>query len=253
MSLKNNIPNILTLANLVCGFMAISMEFSERHAMAAGFIFLAAGLDFFDGLAARLLKVTSDIGKDLDSLSDIVSFGVAPGFILFGMLNSSAQMPAISIMDIQIIPLIALGVPLMSALRLARFNNDKRQADYFLGLPTPACGIFIASLSLIWINTDNSSDILRVFFINAMADYRVLVVLAAVLSLLLVLPLPLLAFKFRKSGLAENKAKFVFLSLSLLLLLTFRFSAAPLIFLLYFIVSFIFPPDKQVKANPSGN
>lgn len=149
------IPHLFTLGNLLCGCLAIKYAFEWDLVMAAYLVGIAAVLDFFDGFLARLLKVSGDLGKQLDSLADIVSFGVVPGMVMFQMIKLSLifQYKDISSGDTvlyhETFPLIAFFIPLFSALRLAKFNIDSRQTDSFIGLPTPANAIFIVSIPLI--------------------------------------------------------------------------------------------------------
>ena len=147
MKIRKHIPNLLTCANLAFGFYACILALSGNYLGAMAAILVAAGFDFADGLAARLLHAYSPIGKDLDSLADVVSFGVAPGMMLFDFLNRLQQTvewrnPVMG----KIFLLAAFAIPVFSALRLAKFNNDKRQTDSFIGLPVPAHALFWAPL-----------------------------------------------------------------------------------------------------------
>ena len=165
MSFKKNIPNIITCANLLCGCLAIVKAFQGNINWAVYLVGLAALLDFFDGMAARILNVSSPIGKDLDSLSDMVSFGVVPGVILFQLLQFSyghfvfSTVPKNNFTANEIhsfdtfLPYIAFIIPIFSAVRLAKFNNDERQIDAFIGLPTPANAIFFSAIAYIIHNT----------------------------------------------------------------------------------------------------
>ena len=136
-AIKRNIPNAITCLNLLFGCIAIVYVFHNRLTDASWMIIFAAIADFFDGMAARLLKVSSPIGKELDSLADMVSFGVAPGMIIYELIGTSPY------------NWIGLLIPVFAAIRLAKFNIDTRQTFYFIGLPTPANALFIASFPLI--------------------------------------------------------------------------------------------------------
>ena len=252
MKIKNNIPNFLTLMNLLCGCIAISMEFQGRYFIVVVLIFIAALFDFADGLAARLLNAKSNIGKDLDSLSDLVSFGVLPGFILYRMISNSANLPEIYIQNINIIPFTAFLIPLMSALRLAKFNNDSRQSNYFLGLATPANTLFIASLSMILLNTPNQIDnSFYSLFLTLLTDYKALVITTIALSAMLIIPLPLISLKFQNSSKRDNVARIIFLGISLILIILFKWTSAPFLLTAYILVSLIFKPNKiEKKSSP---
>ena len=240
MKIKNKIPNFLTLMNLLCGCIAITMEFQGRYLIVVVLIFIAAFFDFCDGFLARLLKVKSDIGKDLDSLSDMVSFGVLPGIILFNMINKSYIIPNYSIININPIPYVAFMIPLMSAVRLAKFNNDARQSECFSGLPTPANTLFIVSLSMILLQLNNNSQFFMYnYFIEIVTNYKILIIIAVILSFLLVIPTPLISLKFKKSSKIDNIARILFLFLSIILILLFKWASSLLILLLYYFVSLI--------------
>jgi len=144
LKIKEQIPNAITLLNLLTGCIAIVFGFEDQLVIASCLIGLAAVFDFFDGFAARLLKVSSPIGKELDSLADVVSFGIVPGVILYRLLSGNIDCPVINIAGKNIVPFIAFLIPLFSAIRLAKFNTDERQTDSFIGLPTPANAILIA-------------------------------------------------------------------------------------------------------------
>ena len=232
MKIKQNIPNFLTCCNLLCGCLAIVQVFEGNLNWAAYLIGIAAIFDFFDGFAARLLGVSSPIGKDLDSLADMVTFGVVPGVIMYKLifllyLNANISVSFELIEKKLYLCYVAFLIPIFSAIRLAKFNNDTRQAESFIGLPTPANAIFIASLILI------------------PAEYTerftpgILCLLSLTLSLLLVAPIPLFALKFKSFGWKGNEIRFVFLSLSLGLLIGLQFLGIPLIIILYIVLSVI--------------
>ena len=168
------------------------------------------------------LNAKSEIGAELDSLADVVSFGVAPGFILFQLINLSKS-HSIDFMDgFTIIPFIAFIVPAFAALRLAKFNVDEEQTDSFLGLPTPALAIFIASLPLM--------TIINTYFLLSVAIIG---------SLLMVSRLPMFALKFNGFGWKNNKVKYTFIGISIILILFFKIIAIPVIILFYLFLSLI--------------
>lgn len=177
------IPNTITSMNLFCGCIAITMAFKGNLEIATYFIFAAAILDFFDGFTARLLNAHSPIGLQLDSLADVVSFGVAPSVIIFHILTVTqtyiqADIPAF-------IPYVAFLLAVFSALRLAKFNVDERQTDSFIGLNTPACTLFICGLVY--------------FNIFSVTGYYFLLALIPVLCFLLVCELPMFSLKIKKT------------------------------------------------------
>lgn len=232
MKIKQNIPNFLTCCNLLCGCLAIVQVFEGNLNWAAYLIGIAAIFDFFDGFAARLLGVSSPIGKDLDSLADMVTFGVVPGVIMYKLifllyLNANISVSFELIEKKLYLCYVAFLIPIFSAIRLAKFNNDTRQTESFIGLPTPANAIFIASLILI--PTEYTERFTP----------GILCLLSLTLSLLLVAPIPLFALKFKSFGWKGNEIRFVFLSLSLGLLIGLQFLGIPLIIILYIVLSVI--------------
>jgi CDP-diacylglycerol---serine O-phosphatidyltransferase len=246
MAIKNHLPNALTCLNLLCGCVALSLILAydtsratygplpdhwQPLVQAAYLIGIAAIADFFDGLVARALHVSSPIGKDLDSLADMVSFGVVPGAILFKLLQyvlPTVGWPAS-------LAYLAFTVSIFSALRLAKFNNDTRQSDSFIGVPTPANTMLIAALPLILANDKFSVG-------GLILNPWVLLGLTVLMSGLLVAELPLFALKFKNFKWQDNSLRFVFLLLSLLLLVLLQAAAVPLIILLYVVLSVVRRP-----------
>ncbi len=236
MAFKNHIPNSITLLNLTSGIVSVYFGVKGTPAdlaLAGIFIFVGAVFDFFDGFSARLLHAKSGIGLQLDSLSDMVTFGVAPGFIIYGLLVMSHGNPVAEGVDF--LPFLAFMVPWMSALRLAKFNTDETQTDSFKGLPTPALALFIASLPIIRQTLYQSQDFWYMLFTNT---YFLLTV-AVFGALLLVSSFPMFSLKFKTFGWKENIIKYIFLILSALLLLVFQAMAVPIIILLYLFLSLI--------------
>ncbi|RPD47221.1 CDP-diacylglycerol--serine O-phosphatidyltransferase [Hymenobacter sediminis] len=224
--MKKHLPNAVTCLNLFSGCLALCYIFAGELETAAYFVGLSAVFDFFDGLIARALHVSSPIGKDLDSLADAVSFGVVPGAFLFQLLQQAgAGLPTW-------LPYAGFIVTVFSALRLAKFNNDTRQSDSFIGLPTPACTLVVASLPLILAN-----DTFQVTFL--ILNPWALLALTLVLSGLLVAELPLFALKFKSFGWQGNQVRFLFLLVSLGLLIVLGATAIPLIILLYVLLSML--------------
>jgi CDP-diacylglycerol--serine O-phosphatidyltransferase len=218
--MKKHIPNALTCCNLLCGFLGITCCFEWSLGWAAYFILFAVIFDFFDGLVARALKVSSPIGKELDSLADMVSFGVLPALILYKLVqNQGAVIEAYA----------AVFMAIFSALRLAKFNLDTRQVDSFIGVPTPANALLIGSLPLIANYHPEFSEAAKHLYL--------LYALMIVMPFLLVAELPLIALKFKSFDFANNKFKYILLICSVILLIAFKFAAIPLIFSLYVLLS----------------
>jgi len=234
------IPNLITCGNLLCGCLGIVFSFRGDLLLAGGLIFVAAVLDFLDGFVARLLKQSSPIGKELDSLADVVTFGLLPSMIIFQFLERTYD--SIDIGNL-LISFSAFILTVFSALRLAKFNIDTRQSDSFIGVPTPANAILVASLPFI----------LRTYpeYESWIVSPRVLVSYTLIMSYLLVMEFPLLAFKFKTFGWKENQIKYIFLGLSVLLLFLLKFAAVPLIVGLYILLSFI-APNRNGGPSPKG-
>jgi CDP-diacylglycerol---serine O-phosphatidyltransferase len=190
MMIKKHIPNFITCLNIFSGCIAIYFAFQANYAAAFIAILLAAVFDFMDGFAARILKAFSPMGKELDSLADVVSFGVAPGAIVFSVLSEA------NINDW--LPFIGFIIPAFSALRLAKFNIDERQTSSFIGLPTPANAIFWAGLVFSY------TDLL-------VSNPFVLVILTIIFSLLLVSEIPMFSLKFKNASWSSNKIQYLFL------------------------------------------
>ncbi|MFK5854868.1 MAG: CDP-diacylglycerol--serine O-phosphatidyltransferase [Bacteroidota bacterium] len=233
--MKNHIPNTITLFNMLSGILSIYSAMSGYLDLAAYLIFIAAGFDFLDGFAARLLNAKSEIGAQLDSLADVVSFGVAPGFILFQMISISHGQPTTLGGDFNIIPFIAFIVPAFGALRLAKFNVDDEQTTSFKGLPIPALGILIASFPLI--KTYLYED--RELFYMIITNTYFLLMVAVVGSLLMVSNLPMFALKFEGFGWKKNMTKYLFLIISVLLIIFLQIVAVPFIILFYLFFSLV--------------
>jgi CDP-diacylglycerol---serine O-phosphatidyltransferase len=235
MKLEKHIPSFFTSLNLVYGFIAIVISFRSNMLMyAAILIFVATIFDFIDGFAARILTAFSDVGKQLDSLADVVSFGVAPGIIMFHMIKMSIDVNMVNnkIAEFLFLSLPVL-IPVFSALRLAKFNVDERQLTSFIGLPTPATAILIASIVITFLTTHNI--VLQAFIINKIT----ITCLVVILSFLMVCNLPMFSLKFKSASFKEHAVQYIFLGLSALMLIVLRLYALPLIICLYIVISII--------------
>lgn len=246
------IPNLFTLLNLVFGCLAIVvilqngliatvnidgvqfLDIPEKIWLASLFIGVAAVIDFLDGFVARLFKATSEMGKQLDSLADVVSFGVAPGMIVYQFLRLSFAQEENGL-DVSIIWLLpAFLLPCAGAWRLARFNLDTEQSFSFKGLPIPANGIFFASLPLIYWNVNDG--IARELLLN----HWVLYGLILLFSFLMVSRIPLMSLKFKDFSIAGNLPKFLLLLIAVAAILFFKWMAVPVIVLAYLLLSLAF-------------
>jgi len=237
--LKKHIPNFITTLNLFSGCIGIIVALQYRVDYAAYFIALAALFDFMDGMAARLLHVKSEIGKELDSLADVVSFGVLPGIIIYQLMAHSPNTPAYGSF-LSIFSLLALIIPILSAVRLAKFNLDTRQTTSFIGLPVPANALFLGSLPLIKMQAGYNDSL---SWLTAITDnYYVLAIIAIGMSLLLVSEIPLISLKFRNLKFTENKPQFILVAFSVIAFALFTFAAIPLIILAYILLSLVFKP-----------
>ena len=235
--MKKHIPNFITLLNLFSGCIALVFALQGDLQLAALFVGIAALMDFLDGFFARLLKVTSKIGKDLDSLADVVSFGVVPGAVLFALLKESLGTFVTSEPTQLLIPFAGFIIPMFSALRLAKFNSDPRQEEAFYGLPTPANAMFVASLPLILLQTSNLLGIEMAYLYRGLLNPVSLLALIIILSWLLIADFRLLSLKFKSLRWMQNQARYIFLILSVLLILLLYFAAAPFILLIYILIS----------------
>lgn len=233
--IKAQIPNLLTAGNLVGGIMAIIFSLTGRLEWAPYCIFVSAILDFLDGFVARLLKVQSELGKQLDSLADMVTFGVAPGIIVFHLLAIAGSYKVW-----EYLPFAAFIIPVMSMFRLAKFNLDTRQTDSFIGLPTPANTLFFASLPLILSSYSGATENqFQSFIVDVILNPVFLISSTLIMSFMLVAELPLFALKFKSFGWKGNEIRYIFLTLSATMLATLHWLGLPLIIILYLLLSLI--------------
>jgi len=211
--MKNYIPNITTLLNLFSGCVAVVLLSGGNFYLSVWFIIASSVFDFFDGMFARLLNSTSKIGKDLDSLADMVSFGLYPGFVMYWLLSKSTLPEC-----------CGLYIPFLGI-----FNNDESQAINFMGLPTPANTLFILSLPYILINN----------YGHLIVSYYTILMIVIFSSLILVAPIELFSLKIKNITWHSNKFIFTLIIISILLFSFFTFKSIPIIILLYIILSII--------------
>lgn len=232
--MKKHIPNTITCCNLISGCIATYFAFQANFQLAFAFIIIGAVFDFFDGFAARLLHVSSPVGKELDSLADDITFGFAPAAIVFTMLRTllSACGDGAAVCPVTTyVPYVAFVIAAFSALRLAKFNLDERQTTSFIGLPTPANALFWAALSVsLSTNSYLVSD-------NALWLLPALVVGALLSSWLLVAEIPMFALKFKHYGVKGNELRYGFVLFSILLLAILGWVGFSAIIVLYILTS----------------
>jgi CDP-diacylglycerol--serine O-phosphatidyltransferase len=236
--MKKHIPNFITSLNLAAGFIAIIFSFNGYLLTGSWLILAAMIFDFLDGFSARLLKSYSDIGKELDSLADVVSFGVAPAIIIYQLLYSSLSLagPIIPDQDNYVTIIILLSpviMPVCAALRLAKFNTDETQATSFKGLPTPANALAVISLVIAGHYSDLS--IIHSFTGATVA----LLIFTVILSLLMVSRIPLLSLKTSHIKFKGNEGRYILVLMVISALAVFGPGAAPLIIPIYIIASLI--------------
>ncbi len=251
MRLIKQIPNIITLLNLLCGCIATIFAVQNSLVWAALFVMLGILFDFFDGFAARVLNAQSPLGLQLDSLADMVTSGVVPGIVLYQLLLQVVGKPFYVVpstlttgqlwdsIDISYVSLLGLSVTLASAYRLAKFNIDTRQTSSFIGLPTPANTLLIISLPLI-LNFQPTP-----WIVALLMNIWFLIGLALISCYLLNAEIPLFALKFKTWSFTDNKVRYLFLLLSLVLIVLLKFIAIPCIILLYVLLSVVF---RKVEA-----
>ena len=227
-ALIRNIPNFITLSNLLCGVLSIIFAFNDNLILAAIFIFVGNFLDFFDGFFARLLKVEDKFGLQLDSMADVITSGLAPAIILFHLIKNQSQ---IQYPDTVPLAFLALIIPVFSAIRLSNFNIDLSQKNSFIGLPTPMLAIFIAAIPLI--NLQLFPIYSNIIFLCG---------ISIVLSFLLISKINLFSLKVNLKKISIDKLnilRVILLSSSIILFLLFNFAAIPFIVILYIILSLI--------------
>ena len=222
--MAKHIPNLLTISNLICGCIALYFTFQGKLVFTAYLISLAAVFDFMDGAAARLLNVSNPIGKELDSLADMVSFGLVPGSVVFHLLEEGT---------LSQYSFMAILIPIFSAYRLAKFNVDENQNENFIGLPTPANCLVFVSIPLI--TTFNSESIIAYL----VEIPETLLIITILMSLALVSRINMFSLKFKNFKLQDNKFRFFLIAMSIILLTWLEFSAIPVIILLYILMSIV--------------
>ena len=249
MMLKQNLPNALTLSNLLCGCLAIQQLLAGDSEWVPWLIILAGIFDFFDGLLARALKVSSPIGKDLDSLADMLTFGVLPAFMAFRLIAEATDSnlnPGEEVTNyfLSFPTSFALFIAVFSAFRLAKFNHDTRQTSSFIGMPTPANALFWLGL-FVGFHAE----------IFPMPTAWVMAAIALLSALVLVIEVPMFSFKLKSFGWKGNEYQLILLILSIPIFLWIKLAAFAPCIVLYFVLSLIkmLTETKQIKSNIDSN
>ena len=232
MSIKQHIPNALTCGNLVSGCISILFIAYGMPVKAAIMIFVAGLFDFLDGFSARLLKAHSPIGADLDSLADVVSSGVAPGFIMYWLMLRAADLPHVVWLGINVLPCMAFLLPVFSAIRLAKFNIDDTQKTSFRGLPAPGMAIFIASLPLALSQLGHLTD--------GVLGYWACLGITLIFSFMMVSRLRFFSFKMKSAKWKGNEIRWIFLVVAVASVAVFRLVALPFVMVGYILLSICF-------------
>lgn len=254
MTIKRQIPNFITILNLLCGCIAIIFAVQGNLIMAGLFVALGIFFDFFDGLAARALDVKSELGLQLDSLADMVTSGVVPGIVMFQLLVRALPVQPVAASQWQtsgdwlewnfpLLALVGLLIAAASGYRLAKFNIDDRQTDSFIGLPTPANALLILSLPLILAFQPHP------WAVTLILNEWFLVGLSLISCYILNAEIALFALKFSTWSFAENKLRYFFIGFCLLMVVLFQFIAIPLIIISYVVLSLLFPGDNVEKVS----
>ncbi len=233
--MKKQIPNLITLLNVLCGCIATVFAVSNELELACVFVFLGIFFDFFDGLAARLLNAQSELGLQLDSLADMITSGLVPGIVMYQLLNMSVVdgWGATFLEGVYIFPFAGFIITMASAYRLAKFNIDENQTSSFVGLPTPANALLILSLPLILFY--HSNDSLNAIILNKWF----LLVVTLLSAYLLNSKIALFALKFKNWSFKGNEQRYIFIIISFVLIITAKFIAIPIIILLYILMSLV--------------
>jgi CDP-diacylglycerol--serine O-phosphatidyltransferase len=233
----SSLPNFITILNLISGSVGIFLVFQDKIIWACIMIYIAALFDFFDGFVARLVKASSDIGKELDSLADVISFGLLPTAIVYYIVKLIILQanPSFLVMNASLTEILILATPLFivafSALRLAKFNIDTRQSYGFIGVPTPATAVLVSSFPFIIESGSWGAFLLMKLY--------VIIPLILILSFLMVSEIPMMSLKFKNYKFSDNLYKYLLLIISAISLVVGGVTSIPVIFLVYIIFSFI--------------
>lgn len=265
-----SIPNLLSLGNLLCGCIAVFMVIDGNIGIAVYLVLAACVFDFFDGFAARGLHQGSPMGKELDSLADMVTFGVVPGMVMFQLIRfaDTSAIGGDANLVSTYLPYVGFIVPLFSALRLAKFNVDTKQSESFIGLPTLANALLICGLPILfrvnetevffydgytYLLNDYAPNVMEglskfhLWVINFWKSQITLVVVAIVMSILLITPIPMFSFKVKSFKWKRNEIRYIFLAIAVMLLIWLKLAALPLIIIAYIILSLVYSLTKRTS------
>jgi len=233
--MKRYIPNLFTFLNMGSGLIALIFVFQNHFESAALFVFLGVFFDFFDGFFARIFKVQSAIGLQLDSLADMITSGVVPGAVVFFMLqmNVNENLLFADSRWYNYMPYLGFVLTMAAGYRLAKFNIDTRQTVSFIGVPTPAMSIFVLSLPLVAMHSDIQ------ILVHLVQSTGFLIATVFVFSYLMNCELPLFALKFKSFDWQSNAEKYIFMGISILLLIILGVTAFPLLIILYILISMV--------------
>jgi len=235
MKIARHLPNLLTILNLFFGCLALVAITGSEYQSVFIFTVIALVFDFSDGMAARLLHVKTAIGKDLDSLADVVSFGLVPGYVMFHLISKTVAYQHGSIF-LSILAYCGFLITLFSALRLAKFNTDSRQSDSFIGLPTPANALFIVVLPLLS-GSQSNQHLLASFFETIGNSAGILTGISMLSSYLLVSEINMISLKFSSIQWRNNEPRYLLLGGSVILILMLGLSGIPFVIIYYIILS----------------
>lgn len=242
MRIKAHVPNFITLLNLFSGCFALICASHRDFGLAFFFVALGIFFDFFDGFFARIWNVPSALGLQLDSLADMATSGVVPGYVMYQMMHQSLGFPSFGWSGFMV-PFLGFIITLGSCYRLAKFNIDTRQTDSFIGLPTPGNALFIMSLPLILANNEH------IFISEMLTNIYFLLGITVLSAYMLNAEIPLFSLKIKEFKLAKMKLQLLFLAISILLLLFLKITAVPLIVIFYICLSVAVNFSKRVKAS----
>ena len=238
--MRKHIPNLFTLGNLFCGIIAAIFAVNSNFRFTALFVVCGIVLDFLDGFLARLLKVSGELGKQLDSLADMVTSGAVPGIVMFKLMELNLYKEPVIYSNNQFSPffnihIIGLVLTLGACYRLAKFNLDTRQSDFFIGLPTPAMCLFVISLPIILENADNNLD----FVNDLISNNYFLIIITLALTYLMNAEIPLFSLKFKDFSFKKNFITYLFLICCVILIFSLYFLSIPIIIITYITLSII--------------
>lgn len=236
MKIKKHVPNLCTLGNLFCGTTATIFAVNQRFELTVSMVLLGVFLDFLDGFLARILSVSGALGKQLDSLADMVTSGVVPGIVMFNLLLSvnweEDQFKDHSQL-LCFIPFLGLVITMSACYRLAKFNLDTKQSDFFVGLPTPAMSLFVVFLPIVQVNTG------LIFIKEVIGNPYFLIGVLLFFSYLMNATFPMFSLKFKDYGIGENSFRYALIVISVILLGFMKYSAVPIIVIVYIFLSLL--------------